>query len=80
MWKEVDEWVGSSFLHIAVLGVACIGVLLVAIRRHRSQNVPALEVLKARHEAGELTDEQFARMKDELIDPRRHQAGDARHS
>jgi putative membrane protein len=71
MWHGLEGigwgWIGLGILHMGLFWIlifACLGALLWVMRGPAHQS--ALEVLKMRYARGELTQEQFDRMKREL--------------
>ena len=80
MWHGLEGmgwgWLGIGFVHMVLfwlLVAVCIAVLLAVMRSSRGRS--AIEILEIRYAKGELTREEFERMKRELEGDAGHPAG-----
>jgi len=71
MWHGLEGmgwgWLGIGFVHMVffwLLVAVCIGILLTVVRTSRGRS--AIEILEIRYAKGELTRDEFERMKREL--------------
>lgn len=69
MWQGLEGigwgWIGVAILHVVLFWTLCIALLWVLMTCPAN----ALEVLKVRYAKGELTREEFERLKREVADP-----------
>ena len=80
MWHGLEGmgwgWLGMGFVHMVlfwVLVAVCIAILLAVMRSSRGRS--ALEILQIRYAKGELTREEYERMKHELAGDERAGTG-----
>lgn len=76
MWHGFEGvgwgWIGLGFLHMVVFWALVIAALVVLVRLLSGRSageVSAVDILKARYAKGELTREEFERMKRDLGEP-----------
>lgn len=70
MWHGLEGigwgWISLVLLHLVLLIVLCVSVLVAVLRRNHESAPRVLEILKARYAKGEITGEQFERLKRDL--------------
>ena len=73
MWHGLEGlgwgWVGVALVHLALFAVLCIALLVAMFKLGDRSGASALEILKIRYAKGEITREEFERMKQELLAP-----------
>ena len=70
MWHGLEGigwgWIAMGFLHLALFALLCIALLVALFRLGERSGANALEILRSRYAKGEITREEFERMKREL--------------
>ena len=66
MWHGLEGMGWGWLLPIALFAVLCIAVLLAMFKLGDRSGASALEILKTRYAKGEITREEFERMKHDL--------------
>lgn len=73
MWHGLEGigwgWIVLTLLQMVLFSILCIAVLVAVYRRSSDSESRILEILKTRYAKGELSHDQFERLKRELIGP-----------
>ena len=71
MWHGLEGvgwgWIALGIVHVAMFWALCIGLLVWMFSRRPPGGETAIDILRARLARGELTLEQFERLKRELV-------------